>query len=64
VTTSTKSVHEALLDTRELADVFGIGIRTLRRWRHQGRVPRPLRGRGPLRWSRTDVDRWIKEHAS
>ena len=58
------TASEALLDTRELAGLLGIGVRTLRRWRHEGRAPKPLRGEGPLRWRRADVERWIQERQS
>lgn len=54
----------ALLDARELSAQLGINLRTLRRWRHEGRAPKPLRGKGPLRWRRTDVERWLQERAS
>jgi predicted DNA-binding transcriptional regulator AlpA len=54
---------DVLLSARDVAEVFGIGIRTLRRWRHEGRAPRPLKGKGPLRWRRADIDRWLEEHS-
>jgi predicted DNA-binding transcriptional regulator AlpA len=64
VPTQPTAVPEALLDAKQVARLFGIGVRTLRRWRHEGRAPRPLKGDGPLRWRRADVDRWLKERAS
>jgi predicted DNA-binding transcriptional regulator AlpA len=64
VPTPSTAGPEALLNAREVAAVFGIGVRTLRRWRHEGRAPRPLKGDGPLRWRRAEVDRWLKERAS
>jgi len=56
--------HGPLLDAQGLAALLGINTRTLRRWRHEGRVPRPLRGKGPLRWSRVAVEGWLEERAS
>ena len=54
----------ALVDSKQLAEILGVGVRTLRRWRHEGRAPRPLKGDGPLRWRRTDVDRWLQGRTS
>jgi len=50
-----------LLDANELAALMKIEIRTLRRWRQEGRAPKPLKGKGPLRWSRTSVETWLDE---
>jgi len=52
---------DALLDSAQVAEMFDINIRTLRRWRHEGRVPPPLKMKGPLRWRRADVHRWLEE---
>jgi hypothetical protein len=54
------AVTNDLLEADELAALLRINVRTLRRWRIEGRVPRPLRGK-PLRWSRTAVELWLKE---
>jgi predicted DNA-binding transcriptional regulator AlpA len=58
------AVANDLLDANELAALLKIDIRTLRRWRIEGRVPKPLRGKGPLRWRRSDVEKWLKERGS
>ena len=55
---------DALLSATELAKLLSIDSRTLRRWRHQGRAPKPLKGQDPLRWRRSDVERWIEGHAA
>jgi predicted DNA-binding transcriptional regulator AlpA len=52
-----------LLEADELAALLKIDIRTLRRWRREDKVPKPLRGKGPLRWSRTAVEQWLQERA-
>ena len=56
--------HGALLDAEQMAELLRIDVRTLRRWRHEGKAPRPLKGKGPLRWRRADVERWLAERAS
>ena len=52
-----------LMTADEVSAALCIDVRTLRRKRHEGTVPRPLRGKGrSLRWSRAAVDRWIEDH--
>jgi hypothetical protein len=58
------AVNHDLMTAEELAGALRIDIRTLRRRRHQGRIPKPLRGKGPLRWSRAAVARWMQEAQS
>ena len=50
------------LRAREVAALFGVGVRTLRRWRHEKRIPAPLKLKGPLRWRRTEVEAWLEDH--
>lgn len=57
------AVKPDLMTAQEVADALRIDVRTLRRKRREGTVPKPLRGKGPLRWSRTAVMAWIEEHA-
>ena len=58
------AVNQGLMTAAEVANALRIDIRTLRRKRSEGRAPKPLRGKGPLRWSRASVERWIEEHGS
>ena len=53
-----------LLQADEFAALLRIDIRTLRRWRREGKVPKSLRGKGPLRWNRTAVECWLQERAA
>ena len=53
-----------LLEAHEVAAMLRINIRTLRRWRREERVPRPLKGKGPLRWSRLAVEQWMRERVA
>ena len=52
---------DALLDAKQVAAMFGVGVRTLRRWRHDDRLPKPLKLEGRLRWRRADVERWLED---
>lgn len=56
------AVNQGLMTASEVADALRIDIRTLRRKRSEGKAPKPLRGKGPLRWSRSVVESWIEEH--
>lgn len=56
--------NNALMTAAEVAEALRIDVRTLRRKRLVGKAPRALRGKGPLRWRRADVDRWIEEGRS
>src|SRR5262245_19983151 len=53
-----------LLTATRVAELLGIDVRTLRRMRHEGRAPKPVRGKGPLRWRRSDVEHWLQERAA
>ena len=53
-----------LLTAAQVAGLLGVGVRTLRRMRHAGRAPKPVRGSGPLRWRRADVEQWLQERAA
>lgn len=57
-------MNQALMTAAEVADALRLDVRTLRRKRHDGTAPKPLRGKGPLRWSRSTVQSWIAEHGS
>ena len=53
-----------LLGARELAALLAINARTLRRWKQEGRIPKPLRGKGPPRWRRSAIDQWLEDQAA
>jgi excisionase family DNA binding protein len=50
----------ALMGADELARQLGVNVRTLRRMRHEGSVPEPIRIGRLLRWKRIDVDRYLQ----
>lgn len=48
-----------LLDRHEVADVLGVGTRTLHTWRQDGKFPPPVRiGYRPY-WRQAEVSRWL-----
>ncbi|MBK7644379.1 MAG: helix-turn-helix domain-containing protein [Planctomycetes bacterium] len=58
--------HDAvdpLLDQHDLATLLRVGERTLRRMRHDGRVPEPIMLGSKPRWLRTQIDAWLAREA-
>lgn len=45
----------------ELALELRVDIRTLRRWRRDGMVPKPIRFGRSIRWRRADVGDWLEK---
>lgn len=48
-----------LIDAAEFARMLGVDVRTLRTWRHEGAVPKPVQIGTVLRWKRKDVERFL-----
>jgi excisionase family DNA binding protein len=53
--------NDAMLTTSDVCRILGCDPRTLRRWRHEKKVPRPVRIGGRLRWRRRDLLPWIEK---
>lgn len=49
------------LTAAETALELGVGLRSLRRLRAARGFPKPIKGPGPLRWKRRDIDRWVED---
>lgn len=49
----------AWIDADEFAALMGVDVRTLRRMRRAGGVPKPVQIGRNLRWKRVDVDRFL-----
>ena len=58
------AIAPELLTTKQAAKLCGIGERTLWRWSHSGRVPRPITigdgARPAVRYRRGELLRWIE----
>jgi excisionase family DNA binding protein len=53
---------DRLVDEQLVSEITGIKIRTLRKWRHQGRGPAVRRVEGRLvRYSLQDVQEWMRD---
>ena len=50
-----------LMTAKDVAGLLNVDIRTLRRLRHLGDVPKPITVGRVLRWRRRDVDRWLED---
>jgi excisionase family DNA binding protein len=51
------------LSIQELADLFGIPIRTIYNWRNRGTGPRGYRIGRHVRYRRSDVEAWLEDQA-
>jgi predicted DNA-binding transcriptional regulator AlpA len=55
-------VREVLaISARELAEMLGISLRQVWRLNSAGKLPRPLRIGGSVRWDRDEILRWFRE---
>ena len=54
---------DGLLTAKALSKLLLANARTVRRWRQEPGFPKPLRMRGPLRWRRADIEKWIAGRA-
>jgi excisionase family DNA binding protein len=50
-----------LLSIADIARIVGVGDRTVRRWRPEGKLPPALEFGGLLRWRRATIEAWIAE---
>lgn len=60
-TNSVAPREKQLLSAEEVAQVLGIGERTVWRHRQAGRLPPPLAVGGRTLWHRADIEDWIRE---
>jgi excisionase family DNA binding protein len=52
--------HALVLTVSDLAGLLRTSGRTLHRLNSGGRIPRPFRLGGQLRWSRVEVEAWVE----
>jgi len=48
-----------LLDTKQVAELLGIGERTLWRWSRSGIAPRPIKIGKTVRFSADEIREWV-----
>lgn len=51
---------DRFLTTRQLAELLGVSVRTLYRWRKTGHGPRPIIEGKWVRYQTVDVDEWLE----
>jgi len=47
------------VDANQLAEMLGLSVRTVRRLDCSGKLPRPVRIGGAVRWRRDEIDAWL-----
>lgn len=62
MTDRTEHGDDVLLTTREAARLIGVSPKTLERWRVLGTGPRYFRFRQTVRYRRSDVEAFIRQH--
>ena len=50
----------ALIDMDQVATLLGVSARTVRRMADSGAMPRPRRLNTLIRWSRLEIEAWVK----
>jgi excisionase family DNA binding protein len=60
---ATVALTPLLVDARELAKLLGAGLRTVRTWDAAGRLPRPVRIGGAVRWHLEEIRAWVEAGA-
>jgi helix-turn-helix protein len=58
---ATVPTGDTYLSNRDLADRYGVDIRTVRHWRLAGTGPRGIRFGRHVRYALTEVERWERE---
>jgi len=61
--TAEDGISTRLVTPQDLAQVLQVSTRTLYRWIDQGRLVRPMRIGGVMRWRWGDVARWLEDQA-
>ncbi|MCX7410756.1 MAG: helix-turn-helix domain-containing protein [Planctomycetales bacterium] len=49
-----------LIDVEQVATLLGVSARTVRRMADSGAMPRPRRLNTLIRWSRLEIEAWVK----
>ena len=58
---ATRSIACDFLTVRDVAERLQVDVKTVRRWRHEGKLPRAFSNGSIIRWQSEDIDAWIEE---
>jgi len=62
-TLSSDQIDESLLvDARKLGQLLNLSLRTIRRLDTSGRLPRPIRLGGVVRWRVSEIRDWVAQN--
>ena len=53
-------VQDRLLTAKRLANLLAVSIRTVWRLDASGKLPRPVRLGGSVRWRHSEIDNWLR----
>jgi excisionase family DNA binding protein len=48
-----------VVDANQLADMLGLSVRTVRRLDSSGKLPKPIRIGGAVRWRVAEIEAWL-----
>ena len=51
--------RQMVVSAHELAEMLGLSVRTIRRLDCSGKLPRPVRIGGAVRWRTEEITRWL-----
>ena len=59
-TTEAATSDVMAVDASRLAELLGLSLRTVRRLDSSGKLPRPVRIGGAVRWRLSEITRWLE----
>ena len=60
VAAETQPPQNGLVDIKQVARLLGVSIKTVRRMKRRGQLPRPVLIGRSVRWRLADIERYIK----
>ena len=53
-------MDKLLLNVKEVAALCSMSVRNIYRLTDEGRMPKPVRIGGAVRWRRVDIEKWVE----
>ena len=57
------NTSKAVLSSRDVREMLGIGQATLDRWQKAGKLPQPMKIGHHRKWRTEDIEQWLNEQA-